>query len=168
MYFIFFYLYGSHDQLEQRNDRVSALLSSKQRAPGRKGLHGDGAASGGRLRAAVVLSTQPEGDRSRTPSEATSNGDRGEPLVPPRTGSRRTLAYSSAGPSTAWNDADARLCAGSFQLDRRDARCALGRAALRVDPAKSSDFEGVWLPLHASSRLVASRQPRASIQLTAL
>ena len=45
---------------------------------------------------------------------------------------------------------------------------ALGRAALRVDPAKSSDFEGVWLPLHASSRLVASRQPLASIQLTAL
>ena len=45
---------------------------------------------------------------------------------------------------------------------------ALGRAALRVDPAKSSDFEGVRLPLHAPSRLVASRQPRASIQLTAL
>ena len=45
---------------------------------------------------------------------------------------------------------------------------ALGRAALRVDPAESSDFEGVWLPLHASSRLVASRQPHASIQLTAL
>ena len=45
---------------------------------------------------------------------------------------------------------------------------ALGRAALRVDPAKSTDFEGAWLPLHASSRLVASRQPRASIQLTAL
>ena len=36
---------------------------------------------------------------------------------------------------------------------------ALGRAALRVDPAKSSDFEGVWLP-RTSSRLVASRQPR--------
>ena len=167
MYFIFFYLYGSHDQLEQRNDRVSALLSSKQRAPGRKGLHGDGAASGGRLRAAVVLSTQPEGDRSRTPSEATSNGDRGEPLVPPRTGSRRTLAYSSAGPSTAWNDADARLCAGSFQLDPRDALrwAGLPCASIRQNqliskaPGCPCTRRRVWSQPRASSSQLCKANP---------
>ena len=48
-----FYLYGSHDQLEQRNDGMSALQCSKQRDPGRKGLRDYGAVSCGGLGAAV-------------------------------------------------------------------------------------------------------------------
>ena len=56
MYFILFYLCGSHNQYTERKGECFAC--SKQRAPGRKGLRDYGAVSGGRVCAAVVLSTR--------------------------------------------------------------------------------------------------------------
>ncbi len=147
------------------NERLNALQCSKQRAPGRKGLRGDGAVSCGRLRAAVVFLDTIE---ARTKRE----------FARPHPQNKRRRA-TTASPGESRQRSHTRL----WVLRRRGTMSTRTRArgyftswpsqgagpgCLARRSGKSSDFEGAWLPLHASSRLVASRQPRASIQLTAL
>ena len=92
------------------------------------------------------------------PSKMEATSKRAEPLVSPRTGSRNARLLVCGYFEGVERCRRELALAGIFHISWT-AR-ALDRAALRVDPAKSSDFEGVWLPLHASSRFVASRQPR--------